>query len=86
MCTDAGRRRRRPRWVLVCVCWSVLAGHMRGVCALYAHPRACVSYYVVDKREAGLEKMEKDERDDGLFSACSRELLEGSLPASVSFA
>ena len=79
MHVDAGRRRRRPRWVLVCVCWSVLAGHIRGACALYAPPRACVSYYVVDKREAGLEKMEKDERRRRFL--CSRELLEGSLPA-----
>ena len=60
------------RAACLCVCWSVLAGHIRGACALYAPPRACVSYYVVDKREAGLEKMEKKTREEGVV-CCARE-------------
>ena len=61
----------------VCVLECLGGTHARGVRSICAPSCACVSYYVVDKREAGLEKMEKDEREKA-FSACSRELLEGS--------
>ena len=81
MCTWTRGGGGVDRAVCLCVCVLECLGgtHARGVRSICAPSCACVSYYVVDKREAGLEKMEKDERRRRFL--CSRELLEGSLPA-----
>ena len=83
MCTRTRGGGGVDRAVCLCVCVGVSWRDTYEGCALYAPPRACVSYYVVDKREAGLEKRRERREREGVFCVLARAFR--GLPAGLSF-